>query len=372
MRKDDGVLTPKEYPVLVADITQRVKVAQARAVLTVNAEMIVLYWDIGRLIDARQKNEGWGAAVIPRLSADLRAELPDPEGFSERNIKRMLAFYREYPDAEFVPQPVAQIPAGSLRSNVVPQAVAQIPSDLLVSVPWGHHDLLRTKVKDLGTRAWYMRACAENGWSRAVLLAQIQTGAHERAGRAVTNFSMRLPPPDSDLVQQALKDPYIFDFLTLADDFRERELEAGLVAHMERFLIELGQGFAFVGRQYHLAFGERDFYLDLLFYHLKLRRYVVVEIKCGQFQAEYAGKVNLYCNLVDDQLRHEGDALTIGLILCQEPDRLFAEYTLRGIDKPIGVSSYELSRALPVELESTLPTIEQIEAELRDMNGSDQ
>ena len=243
--------------------------------------------------------------------------------------------------------------------------MARVPAELLLAVPWGHHDVLRSKVKDLGARAWYMRATVENGWSRAVLLAQIQTSAHERVGQAASNFTLRIPAPGSDLVQQALKDPYIFDFLTLDDDFRERELEAGLVANMERFLIELGQGFAFVGRQYHLQLQDRDFYLDLLFYHLRLRRYVVIEIKRGEFKPEYAGKVNFYCNVVDDQLRHEGDEPTIGLILCQEPDRLFAEYTLRGVDTPIGVSSYELTRALPTEFESSMPTIEQIEHELQ-------
>lgn len=359
---------PAEYASLLGEIKRRVQVSRARAMMSVNAELISLYWEVGRLVDERQRREGWGTRVIPRLSHDLRSDFPDEAGFSERNIKRMLAFYREYAETELVPQTVAlsEMGAGAGGDEPVPQAVAQIPPALLMAVPWGHHDLLMAKVKDLTTRAWYMRASVESGWSRAVLLAQVQNGAHERAGQAVTNFALRLMPPDSDLAQQALKDPYLFDFLTLTDDFRERELEAGLVAHMERFLIELGQGFAFVGRQYHLTLGDRDFYLDLLFYHLTLRRYVVVEIKRGEFQAEYAGKVNLYCNLVDDQLRHEGDGPTIGLILCQEPDRLFAEYTLRGIGTPIGVSSYELTRALPAELESTLPTIEQIERELRD------
>ncbi|GAA1858921.1 PDDEXK nuclease domain-containing protein [Myceligenerans crystallogenes] len=356
---------PAEYPQLLAEIKQRIRRAQTRVMLSASAELIQLYWEIGSLIDARQRRQGWGARVIPQLARDLRSELPDEKGFSERNIDRMLAFYREYSDVEFSPQLVAKTSAPGQTLEISPQPAAKFPGELLLSVPWSHHDLLRAKVKDPATRAWYMRASIENGWSRSVLLAQIQTGAHERAGQAVTNFGLRLPPPDSDLARQALKDPYILDFLTISDDFRERELEAGLIAHMERFLIELGQGFAFVGRQHHLKLGDRDFYLDLLFYHLKLRRYVVVEIKRGEFQAEYAGKVNLYCNLVDDQLRHPNDAPTIGLILCQEPDRLFAEYTLRGIDKPIGVSGYELTRALPAELEATLPTIEQIEAELQ-------
>ena len=221
-----------------------------------------------------------------------------------------------------------------------------------------------TKVKTPDIRLWYMKASIEHGWSRNILLMQIESAAHNRQGMATTNFSHRLPPPDSELVQQALKDPYVFDFLTLESDFRERELETGLIAQLEKFLLELGRGFAFVGRQYHLDIGERDFYIDLLFYHLKLRRYVVIDLKRGDFKPEYAGKMNFYCSVVDDTLRHETDNPTIGLILCQKPNRIIAEYTLRGVDKPIGVSAYELTRALPESLQSSLPSIEQIEQEL--------
>lgn len=355
---------PADYPVLLASIKERIRRARVRAIMAVNAELNALYWEVGALIADRQQREGWGAGVIPRLARDLHNEFPEEKGLSARNIDRMLAFYREYPYLEVSPQAVAKTEDALMRTEISPRPVAEIPAELLLAVPWGHHDLLRAKIKDLHTRAWYMQASVENGWSRSVLLAQIQNEAHERAGKAASNFTLRIPPPGSDLVQQALKDPYIFDFLTLDDDFRERELELGLVAHLEKFLIELGQGFAFVGRQYHLNFQDRDFYLDLLFYHLRLRRYVVIEIKRGKFKPEYAGKVNFYCNVVDDVLRHEGDEPTIGLILCQEPNRVFAEYTLRGVETPIGVSGYELTRALPPEMEFTMPTIEQIEAEL--------
>jgi len=210
-----------------------------------------------------------------------------------------------------------------------------------------------------------MRATVDNGWSRNILLMQIESGAHRRVGNATSNFALRMPKPDSDLAQQALKDPYIFDFLTLETGFHERELEVGLIDHIEKFLLELGQGFAFVGRQYHLDIGEQDFYIDLLFYHLELRRYVVIDLKRGEFKPEYAGKMNFYCSVVDDALRHASDQATIGLILCQQPNRILAEYTLRGMDQPIGVSSYELTRSLPVELQSSLPSIEQIERELQ-------
>lgn len=352
---------PIGYAGLFTDIKQRIRHAQTRAVLAVNAELIRLYWEIGALIDARQQQEGWGAGVIPRLARDLHNELPEEKGFSERNIKRMLAFHREYPLPNFVPQAVAQTAA--LAEG--PQAVALFPAELLQAVPWGHHAELMAKVKDLPIRRWYMQAAVQNGWSRNILLLQIESSAHHRQGKATSNFANRLPAPDSDLVQQTLKDPYLFDFLTLEPGFHERELETGLVAHLEKFLLKLGQGFAFVGRQYHLDIGEQDFYIDLLFYHLKLRCYVVIELKRGDFKPEYAGKMNFYCSVVDDRLRHATDQPTIGLILCQQPNRVLAEYALRGVDKPIGVSSYELTRALPENLESSLPSIEQIERELQ-------
>jgi predicted nuclease of restriction endonuclease-like (RecB) superfamily len=349
------------FAALLADVKARIQAAQTRAVLAVNAELVRLYWDIGRVIHQRQQREGWGAAVIPRLAAALKNELPEVKGFSERNIKRMLAFYRDYPDpAVIVPQAVAQLPG----PRKVPQPVAQLPDSLLWSVPWAHHVILMDKVPDLPTRRWYMEQTLAHGWSRNVLALQVDAQAHARQGKAVSNFAAVLPAPQSDLAQQTLKDPYIFDFLTLTDPFQERELETELVRHLEKFLLELGQGFAFVGRQYRLSVGDDDFYLDLLFYHLRLRAFIVIDLKTGKFKPEYAGKLNFYCNVVNDQLKHESDAPTIGLILCQSHDRLQAEYSFAGIDKPIGISTYELMRALPPAVQSALPTVEQIEAEL--------
>jgi predicted nuclease of restriction endonuclease-like (RecB) superfamily len=353
-----------DYPALLRDIKARIQGAQTRAVLAANRELLLLYWDVGRLISARREREGWGAEVISRLARDLASELPGVKGFSERNLQRMTRFFLEYPGlAEEVPQPVA-LPATHPK---VPQPVAQLergPDEVLLALPWGHHLALIEKVKDPAKRRWYVENAVAQGWSRDVLTAMIKSGAHERHGITVTNFSERLPAPQSDLARQALKDPYVFDFLTLEAPFRERELEAHLLAHLERFLLELGVGFAFVGRQYHLSLDGDDFYLDPLFYHLKLRCFVVVELKVGPFQAEHAGKMNLYLNLVDDLLRHSADQPSIGLILCQDKKHLLAEYALRGLDKPIGVSEYELTRALPKELESALPTIDAIEAEL--------
>ncbi|HRQ96408.1 MAG TPA: PDDEXK nuclease domain-containing protein [Candidatus Accumulibacter phosphatis] len=358
---------PPDYAALLTDIRQRVRHAQTRAVMAVNAELIRLYWEIGALLAERQRQEGWGAAVIPRLARDLHNELPEEKGFSERNIKRMLAFHRAYPHLGQVPQPVAQTAA--LEKG--PQPGALFPPELLLSLPWGHHAELMAKVKDPATRQWYMQAAVQYGWSRNILMMQVETSAHLRQGRATSNFAVRLPPPESDMAQQTLKDPYIFDFLTLADAFHERELETGLVAHLEKFLLELGQGFAFVGRQYHLDLGGDDFYIDLLFYHLKLRCYVVIDLKRGAFKPEYAGKINFYCNAVDDRLRHASDAPTIGLILCQLPNRVLAEYALRGMDKPIGVSTFELTRALPADLQTSLPSIEAIEQALADEVGEE-
>ena len=358
---------PIDYVQLLAEVKGRIQAAQTRAVLAVNAELVHLYWQVGGLLDQRQQQAGWGAAVIPRLAQDLANALPELKGFSTRNLDRMVAFARAYPrPLEFAPQAVAKLPGAHGDVGLSPQAVAKGGGDasLLWQVPWGHHALLLQAVKDASTRYWYMAQTVAQGWSRSVLQAQIQGAAHLRQGALVNNFAERLSAPQSELVQQALKDPYIFDFLTLEATFHERELETSLVAHLEKFLLELGQGFAFVGRQHPLTVGENDFYIDLLFYHLKLRAFVVIELKRGDFKPEFAGKLNFYCNVVDDTLRHDSDAPTIGLMLCQNKDRVLAEYALRGIDKPIGIASYELTRALPTSLQSVLPSIETIEAEL--------
>lgn len=353
------------YADLLGEVKQRIRLGQTRAVLAANAEMICMYWDIGRMLHERQQQVGWGAAVIPQLARDLRNELPEVKGFSERNIGYMIRLAREYGPPPILQQAVAK----TGTSATVPQPVAQtdlpaILQQLVAKTPWGHNILLMEKVKDLTARSWYMRQTIEQGWSRDVLNLMIGSRAHERQGKAVTNFADRLPSPQSDLIQQALKDPYIFDFLTLEEPFHERELESGLTSHLEKFLLELGQGFAFVGRQQRLEVGDEDYYLDLLFYHLRLRCFVVIELKKGVFKPEYAGKVNFYCNVVDDQLRHPDDNPTIGLILCQDKKTVLAEYALRGVEKPIGVSEYELTRALPENLKSVLPSIEEIEREL--------
>jgi len=369
------------YRDLLGDIKSRVRQAQHRAALDANAEMIALYWDIGRMIAARQEAEGWGAGVLPRLAVDLKNELPEHKGFSLRNLKLMVQFYHEYPHAPTVGQrPVAQLTEGPMPEKIGQRSVAPIGAltenqskartatemvqQTAAKLSWAHNVILIQKLKNLPTRLWYARQALEQGWSRDTLTVQIKNQAHERQGGAITNFATTLPEVHASLAQGLLKDPYIFDFLTLEEPFHERELETGLLGHIQKFLLELGRGFAFVGRQYHLEISERDFYLDLLFYHLNLRCFVVVDLKKGEFKPEYAGKMNFYCSAVDDLLRHEHDAPTIGLILCQTKDRLFAEYALRDINKPIGVADYEFTRALPKELASSLPSIEDLEIEL--------
>ena len=403
------------YRDLLGDIKTRVRAAQHRAALAANAEMILLYWDIGRMIAARQEKEGWGAGVIPRLAVDLKNDLPEQKGFSERNIGYMIRFAREYdaksilqrsvaklpdqgreasqhteselstkvpqPAAEIMPPPVAQLgqqsaallqSTGSQPDTIVQQPAAQLEDGTMLPIlqrsvaqlPWGINITLMERIEHLPTRLWYARQALDQGWTRDTLTAQIKNRAHERQGTAITNFATTLPEAHASLAHGLLKDPYIFDFLTLDEPFRERELETGLLLHLEKFLLELGRGFAFVGRQHRLEISDREFYLDLLFYHLHLRCFVVVDLKKGDFKPEYAGKMNFYCSAVDDLLRHEHDTPTVGLILCQTKDRVLAEYALRDIHKPIGLADYELTRALPKELASSLPSIEDIEAEL--------
>jgi predicted nuclease of restriction endonuclease-like (RecB) superfamily len=352
------------YGELLAGIKQRIATAQVRAHLAVCRELNLLYWQIGQDIVVRQKLEGWGKSVIETLSADLQAAFPGIEGFSANNVWRMRAFYLAHSSAPSkLAQPVQEIPSRS-SASILAQAVQELPPPEILSVPWSHNIVLIQKIKDPATRLWYAAKTLEYGWSRSILTLQIESAAHKRHGKAITNFKQTLPDPQSDLAQQIVKDPYNFDFLTLGLRARERELELGLMEHLSKFLVELGTGFAFVGRQVHLELGGEDFYLDLLFYHLKLRCFVVIDLKRGAFKPEHASKMNFYLNVVDDQKRHPDDQPSIGLILCQDKKGLVAEYALRGMTKAIGVSEYQLTRKLPKKLKGNLPTIEEIEKEL--------
>jgi predicted nuclease of restriction endonuclease-like (RecB) superfamily len=330
---------PADYAQFLEDLKSRVLAAQTKAAVAVNRELIEVYWLVGRDILERQKLHGWGAKVIDRLATDLRNAFPGMKGFSSRNLKYMRAFAEAYPDVSFVQQAAAQI-------------------------PWFHHCTLLDKVKDPIERTWYVRQTSQQGWSRNVLTHQIDSGLFQRQGQALTNFDRALPAPQSDLARQLIKDPYVFDFLSLGPEAQERELEHGLIDHIRKFLLELGVGFAFVGSQYPLEVGGEDFYLDLLFYHLKLRCYVVIELKMGAFKPEYAGKMNFYLSAVDDLLRHPDDQLSIGLILCKERNKTIVEYALRDTQKPIGVSAYKMMNSLPHSLAGSLPAADLLAAEL--------
>lgn len=322
------------YPALLEDLKAQIRAAQVRASLAVNRELVLLYWEIGRRILESQRREGWGAKVIDRLAADLGEAFPELSGVSRRNLLFMRALAEEFPEAQIVKQ-------------------------LVSLIPWGHIIRIVQKVKGAADREFYIRQTIAHGWSRAVLVHQIESGLHRRQGKALTNFALVLPAPQSDLAQETFKDPYILDFLDLGLDIRERDLQEGLLEQVRRFLLELGAGFAFVGTQYPLEVDGQSFYLDLLFYHLRLRAFVVIELKVGEFQPEHAGKMSFYLSAVDNLLRQPGDQPTIGLILCKTKSRLIAEYTLQGVQRPIGVATYQ---RLPKHLRGTLPSPEQIAA----------
>jgi len=332
---------PRGYAETLGEIKQRIQRERLRVVLAANSGMVLLYWDIGRTILDRQVRAGWGAKVIDRLAADLREAFPDMKGFSPRNLKYMRAFAAAWPERVIVQEPLAQI-------------------------PWYHHIALLEKLDSPAERLWYARQAVEHGWSHNILTLQIQGRAHARRGKALTNFKATLPPGDSDMAAQVFKDPYLFDFLGTADPRREREVEQALVDHIQRFLLELGSGFAFVGRQVPLEVGDEDFQIDLLFYHLKLRCYVVVELKAVPFNPAFVGQLNLYLSAADDLLRHPDDQPTIGLLLCRAKNKVVVEYALRRLKRPIGVAGWEtkLVETLPKALKGSLPTVEEIEAEL--------
>lgn len=330
-----SLFSDNEYVAFLEALKQRIRSAQVKAALAVNRELVLLYWQIGRDILTRQEKEGWGSKVIQQLAKDLKREFPNMKGFSSRNLNYMRAFAQAYPDEQIVQQVAAQI-------------------------PWFHNCVLLDKVKESEQRLWYAQKTVENSWSRNVLVYQIEGELYQRQGGAVSNFERTLPKPHSDLAMALLKDPYNLEFLPLGEDIQERDLENALVAHIRDFLLELGLGFSFLGSQYHLEIGGEDFYLDLIFYHIHLRCFVVIDLKMGDFKAEYSGKMNLYVSAVDEQLRKEYDQPTIGIILCKSKNRTIAEYALRNINTPIAITTHKL----PKPLRESLPSVEQLEMEL--------
>ncbi len=332
------------YEEFLSDLKQRIRSTQIKAAIAVNSELIALYWELGKRIVSKQEKTGWGEAFLDRLSEDLMREFPGVQGFSRRNLYRMRALYLAYRDAaEFVPQLVAQI-------------------------PWGHNLVILEKIKDSVEREWYARQTLQYGWSRAVLIYQIETRLYQRQAIAdkTTNFALTLPPPQSDLAQELIKDEYVFDFLTLRRDAHEREVERALVTRIRDFLLELGAGFAFIGSQYHLEVGGQDFYVDLLFYHLSLRCFVVIDLKVKEFQPEDGGKMNFYLSVINDKLRRPEDHPSIGIVLCKGRNRMVVEYALRDLNKPVGVASYRYTEQLPAELAQSLPSPDQFEHMLKE------
>ncbi len=349
VKTDSTAIAMTGYNEFLNELKEKIRNTQLKAAIAASRELINLYWELGKNIIEKQEKEGWGSKVLERVAKDLQNEFPGIEGFSRTNIFRMRAFYLAYANCLTA--------VGQLQDNSL---------EPFFNIPWGHNFILLDKLKSFEERLWYAKKVVEHGWSRSMLTIWIENNLYRREGKAITNFKTTLPSAQSDLAQQTLKDPYVFDFLTLHKEHLEKDLEDGLVNHIQKFLIELGQGFAFMGRQYPFTVGGEQFYIDLLFYHVKLRCFVVVELKAKAFKPEDAGQLNFYLSAVDDMIKHPTDNPTIGILLCKDRNKVIAEYAFRGIERPMGVVEYEtmLTKAIPDELKSSLPTVKEIEAEL--------
>jgi predicted nuclease of restriction endonuclease-like (RecB) superfamily len=333
------ILRDKEYIAILTEIKQKIQNAQIKASISVNKELIILYWEIGKIINVKQRNSKYGDSIVDMLAKDLAREFPSMKGFSRTNLFNIRQWYLFY----------------SKCDSKVQQLVGQLP--------WGHNVVIINRIKDYKEAVFYLNETLKNNWSRNVLAHQIEYGLYHRKGKVTSNFEMTLPRPQSDLANQTLKDPYIFDFLTLSKDVQEREIEDELIKHLTKFLLELGAGFSFVGKQFHLEIDQQDFYIDLLFYHLRLRCFVAIELKAGEFKPEYAGKINFYLSALD-KTKHASDNPSIGLILCKTKNKIIAEYALKDMTQPIGVSEYKILQSVPDKLKSSLPSIKEIEREL--------
>jgi predicted nuclease of restriction endonuclease-like (RecB) superfamily len=344
MPRQSSLFPDKNYTAFLNGLKQRIRSAQVKAFSAANRELILLYWQIGCDILAKQDLEGWGAKVIERLAKDLKQEFPEIQGFSRTNLLYMRAFAKAYPDEAIVQRCAGQI-------------------------PWRHNQALLDKLDNLEERLWYAQQSLENGWSRDILIMQIESRLYQRQGGAITNFKVSLPTPQSDLAQQLIKDPYNFDFLALTQDAQERDLERALVHHIRDFLMELGLGFAFLGSQYPLVVSGKEYRIDLLFYHVHLHCYVVIDLKMGEFEPQHSGQMSFYVAAVDNLLRSDRHEPTIGIILCRSKDKTTVEYALQGSQQPIGVSTYQFQSQLPDAFKDRLPTIEQLEMELTSAVG---
>lgn len=353
-----------DYFAWLQELKSKVRSVQLKAAVKVNTEMLNFYWELGADIVEKQATAKWGDGFLSKLSHDLMAEFPDMKGFSKRNLELIRQWYLFYFSDSHTGSPAIGQQA---VAQIAKQAVSQ-----LTQIPWGHNIAIIVKCKGVEEALYYVNNTQQHGWSRSVLVHQIESGLYEREGKAITNFQITLPSPQSDLAQQILKDPYVFDFLTMTKDYNELELEKELINHITHFLLELGAGFAYIGRQLPLTVGEREFFIDLLFYHTRLHCYVVVELKTVEFEPEHTGKLNFYIKALDSQYRQEGDQPTIGILLCKSKDKTVAEYALSDIHKPIGVSEYQLTQSLPENLKLSLPSVEELERELAGLGGVDE
>lgn len=368
----------KEYKHFFSLVSQQIKSGQAKAAIAVNTAMILLYWDLGKLIADKQAENSWGNSVIEQLAKDLKIEFPGVSGFSRTNLFSIRQFYLFYA-SEKVQQAVGLLADRGNERSKVEQPVRQFRHELqkpeddahlqfvrqaIAQIPWGHHIVLITKVKEPDAAIFYIHQTIEHNWSRAALTLQIEQNLFARQGKAITNFKTTLPEQQARLAQQILKDPYNFSFLTLEPKVQELDLEKQLIDHISKFMLELGKGFAFIGRQYCFEVGQKEYAIDLLFYHIRLRCFVVIDLKMEEFKPEYTGKMNFYLSAIDDLLKTDLDQPTIGILLCKRKESLEVEYALRGISKPIGVSEFTFAGALPENLKSSIPTVEEFENEL--------
>lgn len=347
----------KDYYNILEGLKEKIRLARQKAALAVNRELLQVYWEIGNAILQQQKEEGWGKKIISRLVKDLKSEFADMKGLSERNLVYMQTFAGAWPYFPFTQAPPAQLEKAENQKIAITQAP-------LAQLTWYHHTTLLDKLKDQKIREFYIQKAVENGWSRNIMLHQIESQLHLRQGNAITNFAHTLPAAQSDLARETLKNPYLFDFLSIGEEMQERELEKALILHIKKFMLELGRGFAYVGNQYNLNVEGDDFFLDLLFYNYHMHCFVVFELKVGEFKPEFAGKLNFYINTINDQIKGRDDKPTIGVLLCKTPNETVVKYSLQGIDTPMGVADYEFTNALPKQLKGEMPTIEELEQEI--------
>jgi predicted nuclease of restriction endonuclease-like (RecB) superfamily len=350
----------KAYKKWLEELKKKIKTSQIKAAIRVNTELLDLYWQLGGEITEKQKESNWGDAIIEELSKDLTAAFPGMKGFSRANLFFIRKWFLFYQPLSIVSQPVRQLPFNINQEDYFP-----FVSQLVRQIPWGHNREIITKCSEIEEAVFYVQQTINNNWSRSVLTLQIESKLYQRQGKAIHNFEVTLEQPMADLAKDTFKNPYVFDFLTIGKEAHERDLESGLINQIQKFLLELGQGFAYMGKQYPIHVGNSDFFLDLLFYHTRLRCFVIVELKVTDFQPEFAGQLNFYLNLIDDQLKHETDAPSIGILLCKTPDKVVVEYALKNVSSPLGVAEYQLMEAIPDHLKGELPSIEDLENELK-------